>query len=83
MFLWCRIFALQKANNLKPNMGTLDRVARIIAASIVVILYFTNIISGTVAIILLVFAGILLLTSALSFCPLYLSFRFSTKQEKK
>lgn len=64
-------------------MGTLDRVARFIAAAIVIALYFMNIISGTLAIILLVFAGIFILTSFMSFCPLYLPFGISTKEEKK
>ncbi len=64
-------------------MGTLDRVARFIAAAIVIALYFMNIISGTLAIVLLVFAGIFILTSFMSFCPLYLPFGISTKEEKK
>jgi hypothetical protein len=68
---------------MKTNMGTLDRVARFIAAAIVIALYFMNIISGTLAIILLVFAGIFILTSFMSFCPLYLPFGISTKEEKK
>jgi hypothetical protein len=68
---------------MKTNMGTLDRVARFIAAAIVIALYFMNIISGTLAIVLLVFAGIFILTSFMSFCPLYLPFGISTKEEKK
>jgi len=64
-------------------MGTLDRIARFIAAAIVIALYFMNIISGTLAIVLLVFAGIFILTSFMSFCPLYLPFGISTKEEKK
>jgi len=68
---------------MKPNMGTLDRLARFIAAAIVIALYFMNIISGTLAIVLLVFAGIFILTSFISFCPLYLPFGINTKGEKK
>ena len=68
---------------MKTNMGTLDRIARFIAAAIVIALYFMNIISGTLAIVLLVFAGIFILTSFMSFCPLYLPFGISTKEEKK
>ncbi|MBP7389681.1 MAG: DUF2892 domain-containing protein [Chitinophagales bacterium] len=67
---------------MKPNMGTLDRIMRLAAAAIVIALYFMNAISGTVAIVLLVFAGIFILTSLISFCPLYLPFGLSTKKDK-
>ncbi len=67
---------------MKPNMGTLDRIMRFAAAAIVIALYFMNAISGTVAIVLLVFAGIFILTSLISFCPLYLPFGLSTKKDK-
>ncbi len=67
---------------MKPNMGTLDRIMRLAAAAIVIALYFMNAISGTVAIVLLVFAGIFILNSLISFCPLYLPFGLSTKKDK-
>ncbi len=67
---------------MKPNMGTLDRVMRLVAAAIVIALYFMNVIGGTVAIGLLVLAGIFILTSLISFCPLYLPFGLSTKKDK-
>jgi small-conductance mechanosensitive channel len=68
---------------MKQNMGTIDRSIRIIAAIVVAILYFTNQITGTAAIILGVLAVIFLLTSFIAFCPLYLPFKFSTKKEAK
>lgn len=68
---------------MKPNMGTFDRIMRLLAAALVIALYFMNVISGTVAIVLLVFAGIFILTSLISFCPLYLPFGLSTKKEQK
>ncbi|MBP7476891.1 MAG: DUF2892 domain-containing protein [Chitinophagales bacterium] len=61
-----------------PNMGALDKTFRILIAIIIGLLWYSNIISGTFAIILLVFAGIFILTSLISFCPLYLPFGFST-----
>ncbi|HLP22204.1 MAG TPA: DUF2892 domain-containing protein [Chitinophagales bacterium] len=67
---------------MQTNMGTLDRVVRLIAAAVVIVLYFMNVVSGAVAIALLVFAGIFILTSIVSFCPLYLPFGISTKQKK-
>ncbi|MFN8236867.1 MAG: DUF2892 domain-containing protein [Chitinophagales bacterium] len=68
---------------MKANMGTIDRIARVLVAVIIGILYFTGVISGTLAIVLLVLAGIFLLTSVVSFCPLYLPFGLSTKKENK
>jgi amino acid transporter len=68
---------------MKQNMGTIDRVIRIVAAIVIGILYFTNQITGTAAIILGVIAVIFLLTSFIAFCPLYLPFKFSTKKEEK
>lgn len=68
---------------MKPNMGTIDRVARLLVAAVVIALYFMNVISGTLAIVLLVFAGIFIFTSLISFCPLYLPFGLSTKSDKK
>lgn len=63
---------------MKKNMGTLDRAIRIIIAIIIAALYFTNVISGTLGIVLLVFAAVFVLTSLISFCPLYSPFGFST-----
>ncbi len=63
-------------------MGTIDRVARILVAVAIGIAYFTNIISGTLAIVLLVFASIFILTSLISFCPLYLPLGISTRKKE-
>jgi Protein of unknown function (DUF2892) len=63
---------------MKKNMGTNDRIIRLILAAIFAILYFTSAVSGTLGIILLVLAVVFVLTSAISFCPLYLPFKFST-----
>ncbi|MGB5355804.1 MAG: DUF2892 domain-containing protein [Eudoraea sp.] len=63
---------------MKKNMGSADRIIRIIVAAIVGILYFTGTISGTLGIILLILAGIFVLTSLISFCPLYAPFGIRT-----
>jgi len=62
-------------------MSGVDKVVRILAAVVVLVLYFTSVISGTLAIILLILAGILVLTSVIGFCPLYLPFGLSTRKE--
>jgi hypothetical protein len=63
---------------MKKNMGAADRIIRVIIAAIIVTLYFTGILSGTAGIILLVLAGIFLLTSTISLCPLYGIFGINT-----
>lgn len=63
------------------NIGSLDRGLRITAALVVAGLYFTGRISGILAIVLLVFAGTWLLTSFVSFCPLYALIGFSTDKK--
>lgn len=60
------------------NMGPVDRVIRFLFAVVVAALYFTGVIGGTLALVLGVLAAVLLLTSILGFCPLYLPFKFST-----
>jgi hypothetical protein len=67
---------------MKKNMGTIDKVIRILVAVIVVVLYFTHVISGTLGIILLALAAVFVVTSILSFCPLYLPFGLSTKKKE-
>ena len=68
---------------MKKNMGNIDRIVRVLVAIVISILYFTNTISGTFGIILLVLGGIFLVTSFLSFCPLYTLFGFNTCPVKK
>jgi hypothetical protein len=63
---------------MKKNMGTADKVIRILVAIVIAVLYFTNVISGTLAIILLILAAIFILTSLISVCPLYLPFGIRT-----
>lgn len=68
---------------MKKNMGTADQIIRIVIAIAIAALYFTDILTGTLGIILLVVATVLLLTSIVSFCPLYTLFGLRTcpKQE--
>ncbi|GAK33228.1 hypothetical protein JCM17846_20240 [Iodidimonas nitroreducens] len=56
---------------MKKNMGTLDRILRLIAAIALGILVYSGVISGTLAVVLTVVVAVFLLTSLVSFCPLY------------
>jgi hypothetical protein len=62
----------------KKNMGMADRAIRTVLAILVVVLYFTHVIGGTLALVLGVFAVIFFLTSLVSFCPMYVLFGLST-----
>ncbi len=64
-------------------MGSVDRIVRILIAAVIAVLYFTNIIGGTLGIILLIVGGVFLLTSFVSFCPLYAPFGFSSCKTKE
>jgi len=68
---------------MKKNMGTIDKVIRILIALVVIGLYFANVISGTVAIVLLILSAIFILTSLIGFCPLYFPFKLSTRTKKE
>jgi hypothetical protein len=65
------------------NIGPSDRLVRILLALVVGVLYFTNQISGTAAIVLDLLALIFLFTSFMAVCPLYIPFGFSTKKEAR
>ena len=68
---------------MKKNMGSFDRIIRILIAVVIAVLYFTNVIGGTLGIILLIVGGIFLLTSFVSSCPLYMPFGISTCKTKE
>jgi hypothetical protein len=67
---------------MKKNMGTVDKVIRVLVAVIILVLYFTHVVSGTLAVILLIIAGVFIVTSLLGFCPLYLLFGLSTRKKE-
>jgi len=68
---------------MKKNMGSADRIIRILAAFFIALLYFTDQISGTFALILGILAFVFMVTSYISFCPLYLPFGISTRKKSQ
>ncbi len=64
-------------------MSNADRIVRLIVAAVIGVLYFSNIITGILGLVLVVLAGIFILTSFVSFCPLYAIFGVSTCAVKK
>lgn len=67
---------------MKSNMGSLDKAIRIILAIVFAMLYITKTVEGTVGLVLLVLGGVFLLTSIISFCPLYTIFGINTCNKK-
>lgn len=68
---------------MKKNMGTTDRIIRILLAAVFAYLYFGGIVTGTLGLVLVVLGGVFLLTSLVSFCPLYTLFGLNTCSTKK
>lgn len=68
---------------MKKNMGATDRVIRILIAIVIAYLFYTNVITGMLAVVLMVVAGIFALTSFVSFCPIYSVFGVRTCPKKE
>ncbi len=68
---------------MKKNMGSADRIVRLVISAVIAVLFFTKVISGTLGIILIVLAVVFALTSFISFCPLYAPFGLSSCPTKK
>jgi len=67
---------------MKQNIGTTDKIIRILIAVIIAVLFFTGVVKGTAGIVLLIFAGVLVVTSLVSFCGLYTVLGFTTCPKK-
>ncbi len=63
-------------------MGSLDRLLRLVAALVVTLLYINGTLTGTLGVILIVLSVVFVLTSLISFCPLYLPFGIDTRGKK-
>lgn len=68
---------------MKKNMGTADKLIRLIIAVLIAVLYLAGVIKGTLGIVLLAVAVIFVLTSLFGFCPLYTIFGLNTGKKKE
>ncbi|HEY9168210.1 MAG TPA: DUF2892 domain-containing protein [Lutibacter sp.] len=66
---------------MKKNMGSTDKLIRVLIAVVIAVLYYLEMISGSLAIVLLAFSLIFLLTSLVSFCPIYTIFGIRTNKK--
>ncbi len=67
---------------MKRNMSNADRIIRTVLAAVFAYLYFSGMVSGVLGIVLLVLAGVFLLTALIAFCPLYTPFKISTYKKE-
>jgi hypothetical protein len=67
---------------MKTNVGSVDKIVRIVLAALFAILYFTHVVEGTLGIILLVVAGVFLVTSLIGFCPIWAILGTNTSRKK-
>ena len=67
---------------MKRNVGIIDRAVRILIAIVIIVFYFAHIITGTLAIVLLVLSVVFILTGLIRFCPIYLPFGINTWNKK-
>jgi len=63
------------------NISSIDRIIRVVLAILFTYLYFSGAVAGTIGLILFILAIVFLLTSLLTFCPIYAMFGFSTKKK--
>lgn len=68
---------------MKKNVGNIDKIIRIALALIFAVLYFTDTITGTLGLVLVILGGVFVLTSLVSFCPLYAMVGMNTCPAKK
>lgn len=64
------------------NLGTSDRIVRLVIAAALLVLLLTDLINGTWAVVSLIVAAILILTSLINFCPLYFALGLRTNKQK-
>ena len=68
---------------MKKNIGNIDKAIRLLIALAVVVLAFAKVITGTLAIVLLILAAVFVLTSLFGVCPLYLLLGLNTGKKKE
>lgn len=67
---------------MKKNMGTADRIIRVMLAAVIVGLCTFQVVTGILAVMLLFVGGVILLTSIVSFCPIYSPLKISTRKKQ-
>jgi K+-transporting ATPase A subunit len=64
------------------NMGKADKIVRVLIAVLFTVLFLNQVVTGVMGVILVILAGVFLLTSVVGTCPLYLPFKINTNHKK-
>lgn len=67
---------------MNKNMGSIDKIIRLVLAAVFIALAKFGVVEGTFAIVLYVAAAIFVVTSVVNFCPLYTLFGINTCKTK-
>ena len=67
---------------MKKNVGSIDQIIRYILAAVLIILFFTNVVTGVLGYILLAVAVIFIVTALLNFCPIWWMIGVKTNKTK-
>ena len=78
-----RFIIINKTSNMKINMGTADRITRLILVIIIGVLYYTEVVTGALAAVLLILAVVFAITSFVGFCPIYTFLGINSRGLKK
>jgi len=68
---------------MKKNLGIIDKTIRVVLAALAAVLYFLGVVKGTLGLVVLIVAILLVVTSLINFCPLYALFGLSTNKKKE
>ena len=64
------------------NIGKSDKIVRVLIAVLFTVLFLNQVVTGVMGVILVILAGVFLLTSVVGTCPLYLPFKINTNHKK-
>ena len=64
------------------NIGKADKIVRVLIAVLFTVLFLNHVVTGVIGVILVILAGVFLLTSVVGTCPLYLPFKINTNHKK-
>ena len=68
---------------MKANIGSSDKLIRLGVSIVLIVLFYLEIITGTMGIIALLIALLLTITSLINSCPLYSIFKINTAKKKE
>ena len=63
-------------------MGSTDKIIRIILALVFIVLFYMNVVTAPMSYVLLALSAVFVLTSLVSFCPMYPLFGMNTRKKQ-